>query len=344
MKFSNKNFLCLSQEFVVYMIDDVGYSPHTIASYSYTFQLLSWYAEKTLKKRSSKITLDDLSYQLICKFLKYLTQDRALQSQSLNVRIAAIRSFFQYIAPHMPRYSGIINQILSIKNKKAHTKLINYLDEKEVEALLQAPNQQTWIGCRDHCLLILAIQTGLRLSEILSLKWTNVVFGERPFIHCIGKGRKDRNAPLTKQVAKILYNWSKKVALQTDIVFPTIKVRQMSSDAVQYLVKKYTAIAAKNCPSLKEKKVTPHVFRHTMAMRLLHKKVGLYGISLCLGHENVKTTYKYLNASIELREEIMNSTSEFKTKASRYHPTGKSLAFLKKVSRLNKYGEYGEAV
>lgn len=339
MKFSNK-ISHLLQLFFENMIGDMGSSPHTRVSYSYTFQLLLQYAERTLKKRVSQITLDDLSYQFIRNFLKYLTQDRAMQPQSLNVRIAAIRSFFQYIEPHMPEYGGTINKILSIQNKKAHTRLVNYLDEKEVEALLQAPNQQTWIGCRDHCLLMLAIQTGLRLSEILSLRWRDVAFGECASVHCIGKGRKERKVALTKQVAKILYNWSKKVsALPTDVVFPTTKANQMSSDAVQYLVKKYAKVAVENCPSLKGKKVTPHVLRHTMAMRLLHKKIGLPGIALCLGHETIKTTYRYLNASVELREEIMNSTPEFKTKASRFHPTGKILAFLKTISRLNKHGE-----
>lgn len=337
MKFSNKLSSLLEAFFNERMTGEMNASPHTRASYSYTFQLLLQYAERTLKKSISKLTLEDLNYQFVRKFLNYLTQNRAIKPQSLNIRIAAIRSFFHYIAPHMPEYSETINKILSIRNKRATTRLVDYLDEKEIEALLQTPNQKTWIGCRDHCLLTIAIQTGLRLSEILSLRWRNVIFGEHASIHCIGKGRKERMVPLTKQSAKALHNWSKRVdTLPTDIVFPTTKTNQMSSAAVQNLVKKYAAAAAKSCPSLEEKKVTPHVLRHTAAMRLLHKKIGLPGIALYLGHESVKTTYRYLNASLKLREEIINSISELKTKTSRFHPKGEMLVFLKKITELNK--------
>jgi site-specific recombinase XerD len=340
MKFSNQLSDLIQAFFNERMIGEMDASPHTKKSYSYTFQLLLQYAEKALKKRISQLTLEDLNYQFIRNFLNYLTMDRKIKSQSLNVRLTAIRSFFHYIEPHMPEYSAAIAKILSIKNKRTNTELVDYIDEKEIEALLKAPNQKTWIGCRDHCLLMFAIQTGLRVSEITSLRWKDVIWGEHPNVHCIGKGRKERNIPLTRQSAKILHAWSKNVVtVSSDIMFPTIKGSQMSTDAVEYLVTKYAAVAAKNCPSLKKKKITPHVLRHTTAMRLLHTKVGLAGIALYLGHESLKTTYRYLNASIDLKEEIINSTSPLKTKTSRFHPKGKILMFLNNIVGSNKGGE-----
>lgn len=336
MKFSNQLSDLLQIFFCERMIGEMDASPHTRASYSYTFQLLLQYAEKTLKKNISQLKLEDLNYNFIRDFLGYLAKDRKIKPQSVNVRLSAIRSFFQYIAPHMPEYSATITKILSIKEKKTDAKLVDYLDEKEVEALLKAPNQQTWIGFRDHCLLTLAIQTSLRLSEITSLKWKDVIWGEHATVHCTGKGRKERDTALTKQCVKILHTWSKKVgALPLAFVFPTAKGSRMSADAVQYLIKKYAACAARNCPSLKEKKVSPHVLRHTMAMRLLHKKAGLAGIALCLGHESLQTTYRYLNANVELKEKIINSAGRLTTKTHRFHPTGKLLTFLKNIAGAN---------
>ena len=300
------------------------------ASYSDTFQLLLQYAKQKLKKSASQLLIEDLNYKFIRNFLDHLEKNRKTKPQSLNVRLAAIRSFFSYIEPHLPEYSTLIHKVLSIEDKRTNSQLIDCLSDKEVEALLKAPNQQTWLGRRDHCLLVLAIQTGLRLSEIISLRWKDVTWGEHAYVHCMGKGRKERDTALSRQSIKILYAWSKEVNSQPfDIVFPTVKRDQMSSDAVQYLVKKYSAVAIQKCPSLKNKKVTPHVLRHTAAMRLLRAKVGLAGIALWLGHESIRTTYVYLNADVELKEEILKHINPLKTKTSRYHATNRTLAFLK---------------
>lgn len=341
MKFTSR-FVSLQEAFFSdRLIGEMNASPHTIASYSYTFQLLLKYAKLKLKKTSSQLTLDDLDYKFICNFLEYLAKNRKIKPQSLNIRLTAIRSFFHYIEPHMPEYSAFISKVLSIKEKRINGKLIDYLNDKEIEALLKAPNQHTWIGRRDHCLLALAIQTGLRLSEILSLKWEDVSWNECANVHCIGKGRKERYAILNKQSTKILQAWSKVVNTPPcDIIFPSRKGDRMSSDAFQYLVKKYAKVAAEKCPSLKIKKITPHVLRHTMAMKLLHNKVGLAGIALSLGHESLKTTYKYLNASVEQKESIMKLTSLPKTKTSRFHPTDITMIFLKNMTKFNENGGF----
>jgi site-specific recombinase XerD len=333
MKFTKQLSDLLQAFFDERMMGEMNASPHTRASYSYTFQLLLQYAKKKLKKPPSQLTLDDINYKFIRDFLDHLVEVRNIKPQSLNIRLAAIRSFFRYIEPHMPEYSALITKVLAIKDKKTNAKLVDYLNDKEVEALLKAPDQQTWLGCRDHCLLAFAIQTGLRLAEIISLRWKDVHWGEHASIHCMGKGRNERDTALNRQTTKILHAWSEHdSSLPSDIIFPTITGNLMSPDAVQYLVNKYTEIAAKNCPSLRDKKITPHVLRHTTAMRLLHKKTGLAAIALFLGHESLKTTYKYLSASVELIEEIMRPINPLKTKTSRFRPSDKTLMFLKNIS------------
>ena len=336
MKFSKQLSGLLQAFFYERLMGEMNASPHTSASYSDTFQLLLQYAKRKLKKSASQLTIEDLNYKFIRNFLDHLEQSRKTKPQSLNVRLAAIRSFFHYIEPHLPEHSALINKVLSIKDKRTDLKLVDYLNDEEVAAMLKAPNQQTWLGRRDHCLLAIAIQTGLRLSEIVSLKWNDVVLGEHSYIHCLGKGRKERDTVLSRQSAKILSAWSKEVsALPSDIVFPTFKGNQMSSDAFQYLVKKYTAVAMQGCPSLRGKKVTPHVLRHTAAMRLLHAKAGLAGIALWLGHESIRTTYRYLNADVALKEKILKHINPLKTKSPRYHATDRTLAFLKNISGMD---------
>ncbi|MBA3603557.1 MAG: tyrosine-type recombinase/integrase [Parachlamydiaceae bacterium] len=340
MKFTNQFSVLLQTFFSQRLTNEMNASVHTKASYSYTFQQLLAYAKKKLKKTASQLKLEDLDYKFICGFLSFLVTERGLKPQSLNVRITAIKSFFHYIEPHMPEYSDLISKVLSIKGKKPNSQLMDYLDDKEVVALLKAPNQQTWLGSRDHCLIAVAIQTGLRLSELVSLRWRDISLSEHAYVYCLGKGRKERNTMVGEQVSKILHAWSKKVSSSpSDIVFPTIEGNQMSSDTVQYLVKKYITIAAKSSPSLKNKKISPHKLRHTAAMRLLNGGAGLAGIALWLGHESFKTTYKYLNASVELKEKIMESVSPLKTKTSRFHPEEKLRNFLKKICSLNKEGK-----
>jgi site-specific recombinase XerD len=337
MKFTKQLPDLIQAFFSERLTGEMNASMHTKASYSYTFQLLLVYAKKKLKKTASKLTLEDLSYKFIRNFLDYLTKDRKMKPQSLNIRLSAIRSFFHYIEHHLPEYGNLIKKVLAIKDKRADLQLIDFLDDKEVTALLNTPNQQSWLGRRDHCLLAVAIQTGFRLSELTSLRWKNVFWGEHAYVHCLGKGRKERDAMLGKEIAKTLHDWFKmNTFLPSDIVFPTAQGNQMSSDAFQRLVKKYTAVAVKSCPSLNNKKVTPHVLRHTMAMRLLHAGIGLAGIALCLGHDSFKSTYKYLQADVELKERIMSSPSEIQTKSSRFHPSNKTLKYLKGISNLNK--------
>jgi integrase/recombinase XerD len=308
-------------------------SPHTIASYSETFRLLFEYARKRLKKPPSQLTLQDINAQFLSQFLDDLEKKRKISSLTRNLRLTALRSFFRFLAPQLPEISTLISQVLAIPNKRSVRRLIDYLADDEVDALLKAPNQKKWVGKRDHALLLIAVQTGARLSELIELKWKDVHLGQGSYIECLGKGRKERCIPLAPQSNRCLQVWAKEVNHpSSDVVFPTIHGKKMSSDTFQNLVKKYTQMGAKNCPSLIGKKVTPHMLRHTTAMQLVQRGVDMPSIALLLGHESIKTTYIYLNADTEMKVKILKKLPILNTKTARYSPTDRTMHFLKNLT------------
>ena len=269
----------------------------------------------------------------MCKFLDDLEKLRGICARSRNQRLNAIRSFFQYASYQLPEYGGLINEVLAIPGKRSTHKLIDFLAKEEVDALLGAPNQKTWLGKRDHTFLVVALQTGMRLSELIELKWKDVYLEEAPHIECLGKGRKNRSTPLLKETIKCLFLWVKEVnSSPSDMVFPTIHGCKMSPDSVQYMLKKYTKTAAQRCNSLISKKITPHILRHTMAMRLLQADVDLASIALLLGHESIKTTYVYLKANMEMKEKILKKLPPLNIRTTRYKPDERIMAFLKSLS------------
>lgn len=321
--------------FSIRLIKQKRVSPHTIASYSETFQLLFEYARKRLKKPLARLTIQDINAQFLSQFLDHLEEKRKISPLTRNLRLTALRSFFKFLAPQLPEMSNLINQVLAIPNKRSIRKLIDFLTDNEVDALLNAPDQKKWIGKRDHALLLIAIQTGARLSELIELKWKDVHLGQGSYIECQGKGRKERCIPLSPQSNRCLQIWAKEVNyLPSEVVFPTIHGKKMSPDTFQYLVKKYIQAGAKNCPSLIAKKVTPHVLRHTTAMQLIQNGVDLSSIALWLGHESIKTTFIYLNANLEMKEKILKKLPNLNTKTIRYKPTDRIMRFLRNLTNL----------
>jgi integrase/recombinase XerD len=304
-------------------------SPHTVASYRDTFRLLLNFAQKQYGKPPSSLNLTDLDAPLISKFLDVLEKQRGTSISSRNVRLTAIRSFFRFAAYEEPAYSAHIQRVLAIQNKRHPRPMISFLIRKEIEALLAAPDQRTWNGRRDHALLRLAVQTGLRLSEVTSLDREALVFGTGAHVQCHGKGRKTRCTPLTKQTAAVLKAWLKEPARGTiNVLFPNVHGGRLSSDAVQQLLAKYLATAQQRCPTLKEKRVTFHSLRHSSAMELLAAGVDTSVIALWLGHENVETTQIYLHAHLALKEAALAKTRPLTGKQARFRPGDKLLEFL----------------
>jgi integrase/recombinase XerD len=305
-------------------------SPHTIASYRDTFRLLLQFAEKRLAKAPSTLTMEDLHAPFLGVFLDHLESTRANGARSRNLRLTAIRSFFRYAALETPQHSGLIQRVLVIPNKRQPRPLVGFLTRPEIDALLAVPDRDRWLGRRDHALLLTAIQTGLRLAEITSIRQQDVSLATGAHIRCEGKGRKERCTPLTKSTVTVLTAWIREQGADgTRILFPSSRGGPLSADAVQHLVAKYAASAKQTCPSLNDKRVSPHVLRHTTAMELMLAGVDRTLIALWLGHESVETTQIYLDANLTIKEEALSKTTPINAKAGRYKPDDDLLAFLK---------------
>lgn len=307
-------------------------SPHTLASYRDTFCLLLAYAQRQLRKRPSELTVEDLDTAFLGLFLDYLEHERNNNARSRNVRLAAIHSFFRYVSLHAPEHSALAQRVLAIPSKRYVRRPVMFLNHTEVAALLAAPDLSSWTGRRDHALLILAVQTGLRAAEILGLHCDDIVLGPAAYVQCQGKGRKLRNTPLRKDTVKVLSAWlAEQGGSGSDPAFPTINGTRLSHDALQYLLDKHIAVARSHCPSLTKKRVTPHVLRHTLAMDLLHHGVDRSVIALWLGHESVETTAIYLQADMTLKEQALSKTDDADVRSRRYKPDDHLLAFLKSL-------------
>ena len=304
-------------------------SPHTIASYRDTFRLLLAFAQKRLSRAPSQLELKDISPSLVSDFLDHLEATRGNRARTRNLRLTAIRSFFRFAALEAPDHGGMIQRVLAIPNKRCQRPLIGYLTRPEIEALLAAVDSRTWIGRRDYAFLLVAMQTGLRLSEITAVRREDLILGPGAHIYCVGKGRKERGTPLTKAARRVLQAWMKEPwPIESAFLFPSLSGGRLSADAVQDLVNKHVATARRKCPSLVKKRVTPHVLRHTAAMELLQAGVDRSMIALWLGHESIETTQIYLNANLALKEEILAKTNFVNGKPRRYRPTDRVLSFL----------------
>jgi len=319
----------LEQFFTKRLMAQRQVSPNTIASYRDTFRLLLVFTQKRLNKAPATLGLVDIDAALIDAFLDDLEKTRGTHARSRNLRLSAIRSFFNYAAYYEPAHAEQIQQVLAIPSKKYDRVQVGFLTRPEVESVLAAPDMQTWIGRRDHALLLMAFQCGLRLSELTGLRNADIELNAGAHVRCIGKGRKERSTPLAPQTVKVLRAWSKEKPRGTsDIVFPTVHGRPMSADAVQYLVAKHVAVAAQSCPSLKTKRVSPHMTRHTAAMELLLAGIDLSTMALWLGHESIKTTQVYLDANLALKEAALAKTTPFDGRTARFKPKDSLLEFL----------------
>lgn len=304
-------------------------SPHTIAAYRDTIRLLLTFAKQRTGKPPCKLELPDLDSVLIGAFLDYLERERDNSVRTRNARLAAIHSLFQFASLRHPEHADLIARVLDIPTKRCDRSLVTFLTDGEVDALLASPDRTTWTGRRDHALLLLAIQTGLRASELTRLTCGDVALGTGAHVSCHGKGRKERVTPLTSGTVAVLRNWmTERSGNPADPLFPTRRGSSLSRDAVERRIAKYSRNAARTCTTLRTKKVTPHVLRHSAAMRLLHAGVDTSVIALWLGHETIDTTQIYLHANLALKEKALARTTPLNGKPGRYQPSDTLLAFL----------------
>jgi len=304
-------------------------SQNTVASYRDTFRLLLKYASDHLGRAPTDLQVADINADLVGGFLSFVETTRGNTARSRNTRLSAIRSFFKYVAVNEPQLLYHCQRILAMPPKRHEKRTIDYLNRTEIEALIAAPDLTAWSGRRDYTLLLLALQTGLRVSELINLTCDDVVLGTGAHVRCMGKGRKERSTPLRKDCATAVQNWlAEHAGDHSKPLFVSNRGGRLSRDAVERIVRKYVDLASRRCASLKGKRVTPHVLRHSAAMQLLQNGVDRTVIALWLGHESVETTQMYIHANIELKEQAMEKTKPVEAPPGRYRPNDELLAFL----------------
>lgn len=303
-------------------------SPHTVSAYRDTFRLLLAFAERRVGRAPADLQVADLDAALIVDFLQELETVRHNTLRTRNTRLAAVRSFFRFVALHLPDHLHQIQRILAIPQKKADRRLVGFLTRPEVETLLAMPDRTTGIGRRDATLLVVALHTGLRVSELIGLRVMDVVLTGGAHVRCLGKGRKERCTPLTGAVGTVRDWLQERQGAPTAVLFPSRRGGPLSRDAVEHLVDKYAAAARVICPSLQGKHVTPHVLRHTTAVELLRAGNDAALVALYLGHESIATTQIYVDADLEVKERALARTAPAGIGRRRFRPGDALLAYL----------------
>jgi site-specific recombinase XerD len=304
-------------------------SPHTIAAYRDALKLLLVYATQDTATPPSDLDIAELDAPLIGAFLDHLETERGNSVRTRNARLAAVHALFRFAVLRHPEHAAVIARVLAIPPKRFDRQLVTYLTEPEVTALLAAPDTATPTGRRDHALLVLAVQTGLRVSELTALTRADIRLGVGAHVNCLGKGRKQRITPLTATTTAVISGWlAERRGEPTDPLFPSRYGSAMSRDALERRLTRHAATATRVAPTLAEKKISPHVLRHTAAMRLLAAGVDNTVIALWLGHENVATTQIYIHADLALKEQALARTAPIETTPGRYRPSDTLMAFL----------------
>jgi site-specific recombinase XerD len=304
-------------------------SPRTIAVYRDTMRLLLIFARDRIGQPPHKLDWADLDAAMITAFLEHLEQDRANTTRTRNLRLTGVRSLFAYAALQHPEHAGLIQQVLAIPSKRFAKPTITFLTAVQIDALVNAPDITRWEGRRDRALLLTAVQTGLRVAELIGLNCADITLGTGAAVSCLGKGRRHRAVPLTAPTEAVLRVWTtERVGQPDEPLFPTRTGQRLSPDAVQRLVRKHATTAALDCPSLRADQIHPHVLRHSCAMTLLQAGVDTAVIALWLGHADIRSTHTYLHADMTIKQRALDRTTPTSSPPGRFKPADSLLAFL----------------
>jgi site-specific recombinase XerD len=328
---SNPDFSPLCQSFFLkHLMGQRKASPYTVSAYAQTFRLLLAYAQKRLRTPPSELSLAQVDAPFIGEFLADLESGRSNSARSRNARLAALRSFYRYAALEAPQHAGLIQRVLAVPYKRYSRRQVSYLSRTEVEAVLASADKSTWVERRNDAMFLVAVQTGLRLSELTGLRQNDVVLGANAYVCCEGKGRKERSTPLIKPTVAVLKAWLKEQGDdKSRYLFPSSTGGRLSADAVQHALARRVNAAQHSCSSLAKKRVTPHVLRHTAAMEWFQAGVDRALIAIMLGHESLESTQVYLDANLSLKEKILAKINPPQSKPYGYRPGDQLLSFLK---------------
>jgi integrase/recombinase XerD len=311
------------------LIEQQGASPQTVAAYRDTFRLLLAYLPGRLRKPIIELTLADLDAPAVLAFLEYLERQRGNGPRTRNARLAALRSFVQYAASRDPTAWPLVRRVLAIPAKRYSRPLLGYLTKEEMQAVLAAPDADSWAGHRDRVLLAVMYNTGARVSEVIGLCRVDLDSSQARSVRIHGKGRKERAVPLWKQTSAALIRWLKRLdATEDGLLFPNARGAPLSRSGVEDRLALAVGKASEACPSLHDKVVSPHTIRHTTAMHLLQSGVDVTVIALWLGHESPETTHQYIEADLQMKEEVLMKAKGVPGGTSSYKPKPKLLEFL----------------
>ena len=318
----------LQEFFTERLISQRRASPNTVAAYRDAFRLLLNYVTESTGKLPAQLDFDDLVAVTIGAFLTHVEQDRGCSISTRNARLAAVRSMFGFAEYHHPEHAELVARVLAIPAKRGDRVLVMFLTRPEIDALLAAPDRNSWTGLRDYALLVVvvAVQTGLRASELLGMRRVEVVRGHGAHVRVTGKGRKERVTPLTRQTVSVLQD--ERGGDPHSAVFPGPSGNALGRDAIRKLVLKHARTAVDHCRSLVGKQIGVHTLRYSCAMNLLQAGVDLASIALWLGDEGLRTVQHYLHADLALKERALARATPPDTKPSRYWPPDSILAFL----------------
>jgi integrase/recombinase XerD len=315
--------------FTDYLCRHKRVSPQTLASCRDSVRLLLTFVKETMGIEPSALAVADLDAPTLLAFLDHLEQQRGNAIRSRNIRLSALRTFFRFVALRDPESVEIVTRVLAIPLKRDDKKLVGYLTRPEIDALIAAPDQSSWIGRRDHTLLLTMYNSGARVSEITSLKREQVVFGATTFLALHGKGRKDRTIPLWPQTRDVLKRWFRELGEhKRAMAFPNARGRPLARHSVNYLIPKAVEDAAPRCPSLLTRPITPHLIRHTTATHLLQAGIDIATIALWLGHESIETAHVYLETDLATKEQALQKLAPVAEQEARFTADDPLLAFL----------------
>lgn len=304
-------------------------SPQTVASYRDTLKLLLQFVKEQSGKEPSALCVTDLDAPVILSFLDHLEEQRRNCIGSRNVRLAAIRTFFRWVALRDPENVGLATRVMAIPQKRADKKLVQALSRTEMDAILAAPDLTNWQGRRDHAILLTLYNSGARVSEVVSMQRGQVNFGGATFLQLHGKGRKERTVPLWTKTSRALQTWFRGLeGTAHQIAFPSVRGKPLSRDGVEYILHRAVARAIETCESLRGRKISPHTLRHTTAMHLLQSGVDITVIALWLGHESIETTHIYLEADLQTKERALSKLAPAGSETPRFKAKDDVLAFL----------------
>lgn len=305
-------------------------SEHTCSSYAYAFQLLFEFASEKLKTKPSSLQLEQIDAQLVLSFLQHLESSRHNSASSRNVRLAAIKSFMHFIEYRVPSALDQVRRILAIPPKKTVTRLVVHLEIDEMQAILDAPDPTTRYGIRDRAMLHLGFSAGLRVSELIGLRVNDVTWHSTPSILVLGKGRRERALPLSKETATAIRAW---LRLRGEAIVPELflnaRGNNMTRSGFEYVLRKHVRTAAKSCPSLLEKRISPHKLRHTCALIALQATRDIRKVSLWLGHNSIQSTEIYTRTDPTEKLEAIEAITPPALRRGRFRPTDKLMEMLR---------------